>query len=534
MKQEEMECTNQLLDTYPAKQHDLRHEVCIQALTIGSDQAGQGSVEWLGLVETFARSEQLATVVHASPGTRVAQIELLLGLCYATGVYPRTHTEWREWNDSRRPLTDVAERLASAEFDGLLDPLHPEHPFGQNALLADHLDPHGYGPAQLGLERCADYNQFADHRHLFDGPLPMREAVLAMLTQHHYGLGGRVRAKTSWLGRSFTFGSVGRLAGRVRTLALGRTLADTLRLNLAPHRPPPGEDFGGFNFSWTRGSVQRRTFDGATAQMRRAVVRPGDLHSVLGRSVLLRAGRSVEGEWVVDRVLMGAGELLEPLGADGLQDAVMDSGRPLQASAEHGLWRDAHALYAACRPHTKGNDLFSRLASLKRPITLWSVGLVAKQRSAITWVSDTFPFDPKSQPALLRVSREAAAWTDFLASCVEKAAIVARDVVYPQARPDERKVLLKRFHPGSLLFARFEGPFHELLDDIAAGVAAETALACFAEHAVHASRAALRERLRGLPRSATALEAEARAEARFEAALNATNTFPLLKEAAHP
>ncbi|MFI1203486.1 type I-E CRISPR-associated protein Cse1/CasA [Streptomyces sp. NPDC020883] len=508
----------------------MRHESCIQALTIGPDQEKPGSVQWLGLVDAFARSEQISAVVHESPGTRISQCELLLGLCYATGVYPRTHRQWLEWNRSRRPLADVAERLRSVQFDGLLDVAHPEHPFGQNAHLAPYLERHSYGPAQLGLERCADYNQFADHTHLHDGPVPLREAVLAMLTQHVYGLGGRVRAKTGWLGKAFTYGSVGRLGGRVRTLAVGQTLADTLRLNLTPFPHEP-DDFGGFNFSWTRGTTRRRAFSGPAAQRRRTPRTPGDLHSVLGRSILLRPVLSPDGEPVVDRVLMGAGELLEPLGPAGLQDAVMDGDRPLQASAEHGLWRDAHALYAACRPHTKGSDLFSRLAELDRHVTLWSVGLVAKQRAVTSWVSDTFPYVPSRQASLLRVSQDAVEWSDYLATAVHHAATVARDVVYPNARPEERTTLLRRFSPGSLLFARFEAPFHELLDDVAAGIDEDAARAEFAEHLVEAARAALRERLRGMPQTATALEATVRAEGRFDSALGATKAPTLLKEA---
>ncbi|MFF7415427.1 type I-E CRISPR-associated protein Cse1/CasA [Streptomyces lydicus] len=487
-------------------------------------------MRWRSLVDVFAHSDEIATVVHASPGARVAQIELLLGVCYATGVYPRTHQQWLRWNREQRPLDDVAERLRSHEFDGLFDVAHSDHPFGQNAQLAPFMEQHGYGPAQLGLERCADYNQFADRMHLHSGPLPLREAVLAMLTQHAYGLGGRFRAKTPWLGKAFTYGSVGRLGGRVRTLALGHTLAETLRLNLTPWPHEP-KDFCSFNFSWTRGPARRREFRGVAAGNRRTPATPGDLHSVLGRSVLLRAVRSADCEPMVDRVLMGAGELLEPLGPAWLQDAVIDGDRPLQPSAERGLWRDAHALYAACRPHTKGTDLFSRLADLDRHVTLWSVGLVAKQRAVTGWVSDTFPFVPSQQPALLRVSREAVEWSDYLATAVTRAAMTARDVVYPQARPEERTTLLRRFDPGGLLFARFERPYHDLLDDVAAGVEEGKARESFAHELVAAAREALRERLRGLPGTATALEASVRAADRFDAALASPKTPALLKQA---
>lgn len=487
----------------------------------------------MGLLDTFRRSEDIATVVHASPGARIAQFELLKGLCYAAGIYPRTHQQWLTWNRTRRPLDDVAERLESSDFDGLLDVAHPEHPFGQNALLAPYLDAYGYGPAQLEIERCGDYAQLADHVHLHDPePLPVHEAVLAMLTQHHFALGGRVMAKAAWFGSAFTYGSVGRLGSRVRTLALGDTLADTLRLNLTPFpddpKGPPA--FGGFNFSWT-GSTHRRTFKGAEAQRRRTPSTPADLHSVLGRSVLLRLATAEDGRPVVDRVLMGAGELLEPLGQTWLQDAVMVGDKPLQATAERGLWRDAHALYAASATHTKGTDLFSRLADLDRRVTLWSVGLVAKQRAVTGWVTDSFPYVPSQEAALLRVSQDAVAWTEFLHAAVQKAAVVARDVIYPHAGP-ERTKLLHRFHPGPQLFARFEAPFHDLLDDIAAGVDEEAARLQFAQTLVAAARAAVRERLQSLPQTATALEATVRTEDRFERELESPRSPALLKKAA--
>ncbi|MEU7155980.1 type I-E CRISPR-associated protein Cse1/CasA [Streptomyces chrestomyceticus] len=513
----------------------MRDESCIQALTIGSDQAKPSRVKWLGLVETFDRSEHLASVVHTSPGARVAQIQLLLGLCYATGVYPRTLRQWLEWNRERRPLKEVAERLRSSDFDGLLDVAHPEHPFGQNRLLAPFLDAHGYGPAQLSVERCGDYNQLFDHMHLHDPePMSVEEAVVAMLTQHAYGLGGRERAKVGWQGRAFTFGSVGRLGARVHTLALGETLADTLRLNLMPFPKDPGETFGGFNFSWTRGP-ERRSFTGAGAQRRRTPTGPADLHSVLGRSVLLRPVRTPQGRLVVDRVLMGAGELLEPLGPQWMPDAVMDGDRPLQPSADKALWRDAHALYAACGACTANADLYSRLARLERPVTLWSVGLVAKQRAVTGWVTGTFPYAPGRADALHAVSGDAVQWSQYVASAVSRAAAVARDIAYPNARPEERASLLARFDPGGALWGRFEEPFHLMLAAVAGGergAVEENARQEFATELVHAARQALTERLRGLPGHGHGRQARMSATARLESELTRKSTPHHLKEAA--
>ena len=122
-----------------------------------------------------------------------------------------------------------------------------------------------------------------------------------MLTQHVYGPTGRARISgKATLGATITNLAATRLGTRIRVVALGSTLGETLRLNLAPLSGPPGE----LNLSWTKGKERR----GFTAKPEgRPVTGPADLHSYLGRSVLLRP--TPQGD-AVDRVLLGAGELL--------------------------------------------------------------------------------------------------------------------------------------------------------------------------------------------------------------------------------
>lgn len=509
--------------------YDLRFRSCIKALTIDPDLHKQLEARWLPLVDVFERAEEIPALVHTSPLARIVQYELLGALCYATGVHPRTESDYRSWVTGRRSLTEVADELRGARFDGMFDLTHPEHPFGQNAQLAPYLSEHGYGPAQLQLDRAADYHQFFDHVHLHDPePVPIEEAFVALLVQHAYGLGGRVRAKTDWFGSAFTYGSLGRLGGRVRTLALGSSLADTLRLNLTPTDRP-----GTLNFSWTGTATARRTFRGAGGHSRRTPDGPADLHSVLGRSALLSTTTAPSGEVTVARVLMGAGELLQPLGQRWLQDAVMDGDRPQQANAERALWRHSHALYAAAAPGgQKGTDLYSRLIHLDQRVDLWSVALIAKQRNVTGWVSDTFPFLAARHGALRRAAQDGVAWAEYLASAVRSAAAVARDVTYPRARPEERTTLLRRFHPGAAMWGRFEQPFHTLLEDIASGTDQQQALASYARAITDAASEALRERLRSLPDTGTGLEATVRAAARLLAELTKKRAPAELQEAA--
>ncbi|MEU6680985.1 type I-E CRISPR-associated protein Cse1/CasA [Streptomyces sp. NPDC046925] len=479
----------------------------------------------LSLVEVFEQAENIQALVHASPGVRVALHELLLGLCYATGVHPRSEREWDQWVASRHSLADVAEQLRDPRFDGLLDLTHPEHPFGQNKLLDPHMAEHGYGTAQLEIERAGDYAQFADHVHLHDPrPLPLHEAFHGVLVQNCYGLGGRAMAKTSWFGRPFTFAAVGRLGARVRNLALGENLADTLRLNLVPTTRP-----GDFNFSWTRGKPRR--FGTPGANYRRTPGGPADLHSVLGRSILLHPTRTEQGETVIDRVLIGAGELLNPPGEDELQDAVMDGDYPQQARPDKALWRQSHALYAAATPDTKGTGLLSRLARLDRPVQIWSVALLAKQRKPLGWVSDTFPYHRSSQRQLHHAASAAVVWADYLTRAASSAAAVARDAAYPRARPEERASLLKRLDPAPQMWAGFEAPFHALLDAVTAGVPLPQAQADCAAAFLARTRDALGQRLGCLPRSGAGREAKVLAEHRLNSELHRPKTPRDLKDA---
>ncbi|MFD9531117.1 type I-E CRISPR-associated protein Cse2/CasB [Streptomyces goshikiensis] len=512
--------------------YDLCRESCITALTIGPDQAKQ--LAELTIPEVYEQAEDILGLAHISPGVRMALYRLLLGLLYITGVYPRTEREARQWVLQRHPLSEAADVLRS-KFKDKLDLFHPVRPFGQNILLAPFMADHGYGPAQLDIERAGNGAQLEDHVHLHHPwrPTPA-EALAAMLTKHLYDPGGRMMAQNSWLGRSFTYGALGQGATRVLNLAMGDSLADTLRLNLAPAKRA-----GTFNFTWTEGCPDRRTFTGDGANLPRRPDGPADLHSWLGRSILLQPAALPDGTVVVDRVLVGAGDLMEELPHALLQDAVLVGGRPQQARAETALWRSASALYAGAGSQDPGNakdeDLFARLTKLKRKVDIWSVGLITSQRTLVSWVSDTYPFVGTQVRPLHLAAVDGAAWCAAAEKAVWSGAAAARGIAFPNARPEERKVILERLHPGPVLWARFEGVFHELLDAIAASDehAAEQqplvhaqARADFARSVVAVSQAALEAGLRSLPASGLALEALVKAEARLTKALSNPRAFP--------
>lgn len=500
---------------------DPREHECVRALELDGEVIGQN------LVQLFSQAEKTADVDGDTPGEKVAFVEFLLALCYASGTYPTTTEEWRQWVQEARPLGEVASWLASQSKEDW-DLFHPARPLGQNALLAEFLTEHGTGPAQLVIERAGDYNQFADHHHLeHPDPLPAAKAFRAMLTQHVYGLSGRARISgKATLGAAITNLATGRLGGRIRILAIGETLGDTLRLNLAP----TAEDPRVLNLTWTQGPVERRGFKAKPPA--RAVRGYADLHSYLGRSVLMRPRSGFDGDQaVVDRVLIGAGELLDLDAELHLQDAVMSVTRtgekkPLWPSATRDLWREAHALYAAVEEESGG--LYARLAKLPRgegadrhPVDLLAVGLLANKTTAIGWVTSVFPFAPGMAPVLYQASLRGSQVAEHVARSLDRAAYAAWEVMYPNPKPSDKKAQIARFDARGEQWKATEEPFHTLLLDVADGAMVTDCMPDYVGSLVETAREFLSKRLDSLPKSGQGLRARAAALRRFTSELTA-------------
>ncbi|MER5769114.1 type I-E CRISPR-associated protein Cse1/CasA [Streptomyces sp. NPDC001985] len=495
--------------------------------------------------------EYALAVSGATPGETVALLEYLLAICYRSGCCPGSDAEWRVWVRDAHPLTRAADWLAQ-ERDEHWDLFHPTEPLGQNALLAPYLDERGAGPAQLVIEHAGDYNQFFDHHHL-EHPVPLAAdaAFRAMLTQHAYGPGGRARISgKDTLGPALTNLAAGRLAGRVRVLALGTSLGDTLRLNLAPtdSRPAGGAASDHFNRTWTVSPQPRREFRAKPPG--RPVDGPADLHTLLGRSILMRPAVTAGGEPVlagngqpaVDRVLLAAGELLAPLPGHWTQDAVFTTTstgtrKPLWPSPSKALWREAHALYAAVAdrdPVGPRTGLWDRLAEMPhRPVQLWAVGLLAKQTTAISWVADTFPFIPGREAHLRQAAERGSLIADHLAACLYRAARAAWKVTYPRSKPADEKDQIARFDARPEHWAHTAEPFHALLDDTAtAGGEARvhTALRVYAATLALAADRFLHHRLESLPANSRGFRARSAALGALRAGLTAPGAPDELKE----
>lgn len=509
---------------------DPRESPCIPVLTL-DDRLVE-----MSLVELLHDADDVRSVEGGTPGEKVAVIEFLLAVCYASGTYPESAERWPAWVDQRDALRPAAEWLARRPEDEVWDLFHPVEPLGQNALLAPFIHEHGAGPAQLVIERVGDYNQFFDHHHLeHPSPLPVAQAFRAMLTQHVYGPAGRARISgKETLGATLTNLAATRLGTRIRVIALGDSLGETLRLNLAPVAGPPGM----LNRTWTAGKERR----GFTAKPSgRAVTGPADLHSALGRSILLRPTPAGDH---VDRVLLGAGELLA-LTKEHLQDAVYakradGTSKPLWPSATRAVWREAHALYAAvseARSEPGGNDggtLYRRLALFPaedvapepgqqpaRRVELWAVGLVAKQTTAIAWVDGTFPFAPGLEARLYLASYRGSAVAEFVAAALYKAAYAAWRVVYPNPKPTDKNSQIARFDARGRHWEATREPFDVLMEETTLGEDVHASLHEYAVTVATAARRFLAECLDPLPRNSQGAKARAAALRRFDEELTA-------------
>ncbi|MGW2766121.1 type I-E CRISPR-associated protein Cse1/CasA [Streptomyces sp. NPDC001275] len=450
-------------DHRPRPTWDPRRKPCIPTVTV------DGATAHHSLCALLAQADDLAALDCASPGENVAVLEHLLAICFASGTCPSSDKEWRDWVVGKRDLAHAAAWL-DRQPDDSWDLFHPTAPLVQNSLLEADLGESGTGTAQLVIEHAGDYNQHFDHHHLeLNNPLPAADAFRATLTQHVYGPYGRAHMPGKRLGAKVTNLTAGRLTRRIRVVALGQTLGETLRLNLYPPYGPTDS----LNTSWTKG-IERRTFEEKPKP--RVPRSSADLHSSLGRSVLLRSARGPHGQVMVDRVLIGAGEILDLDPERHLQDAVFSKTtngvrKPLWPSPSRALWQQAHALYSAVRDDRTG--MYARLRSLPyerkgtgAPYQLWAVGLLANKTLPVTWTHGAYPYAPGMAAHLYRASRRGSDIAEYIAWSLKHAAIVAAETAFPAMRAADEAGQVARLDARWAFWPAAEDPFHELLDEV--------------------------------------------------------------------
>ncbi|WP_367223235.1 type I-E CRISPR-associated protein Cse1/CasA [Streptomyces sp. 16-176A] len=504
---------------------DPRFKPCIPTVTAA------GATAHHSLCGIFAQADDLAALDCASPGETVAVLEYLLAICFASGTCPSSDEDWRAWVLDGRSLASAASWLADQPADSW-NLFHAEEPLSQNSALADDLRESGTGTAQLIIEHAGDYNQHFDHHHLeLDNPLPAADAFRATLTQHAYGPYGRARMSGDRLGAKVTNLAAGRLTGRIRVVVLGKTLGETLRLNLYPP-DGPGQPL---NTSWTTPGFERRGFKEKAKP--RAPRSSADLHSSLGRSILLHPVRGPRGQVMVDRVLIGAGEVLALDPTRHLQDAVYSETtngvrKPLWPSPSRALWQQAHALYSAVMDDETGT--YARLRSLLprrrthlgAPYHLWAVGLLANKTLPVAWTHGCYPYAPGMAAHLYRASRRGSVIAEYIALILKKAAIVAAETAFPAMRAADETGQVARLDARYAFWPAAEDPFETLLDEVIDrgfeddDDPVSAPLVAYAMELTATARAQLLQRLDTLPPSDRNHRARTRGERLFEEAVS--------------
>lgn len=238
---------------------------------------------------------------------------------------------------------------------------------------------------------------------------------------------------------------------------------------------------------------------------------------------------------MVDRVLIGAGEVLELDPERHLQDAVYSTTlggvrKPLWPSPSRALWQDAHALYSAVRDDRTG--MYARLRSLPyertgvgAPYQLRAVGLVANKTLPITWAHGTYPYAPGMAGHLYRASRRGSDIAEYIARTLKSAAVVAAEIAFPAMRAADETGQVARLDARWAFWPAVEVPFLELLDEVVERGPEDDdpvsePLIEYAAGLVTTARAGMLHRLDALPPNDRNHRARARAVRLFEEAVS--------------
>jgi CRISPR system Cascade subunit CasA len=352
----------------------------------------------LGIRDTLMQSEELAGIADPSPLVTLALHRLLLAIVHR--VYgPRNHEAWGEiWGrgawDPEPLQVYLDERHARFDlFDGT-------HPFYQAVdLVVTETDLAAY---KLVLELSPSNSRLFSHTDDADPPeMSPAEAARALVAFQSFHAGGLVRKR---FGAGPTSGRAGPLAGSAVCLLEGKTLFETLALNMVRYAPGgtmpfpiSGTDCPAWERDTSPDDEQRRPrgyLDWLTRQ---------------SRSVHLAADERA-GETVVRRCVIAKGNGL-PLGESENQFEQMVAFRarkdarpgqepwaPVALRRERAVWRDSFALLHSAErssPVSVLSEVSTRmeLGYLDRRSThpLSVCGVAYEQANAMFWRAEHLP-----------------------------------------------------------------------------------------------------------------------------------------------
>lgn len=414
----------------------------------------------LGLRETLTQAHELRELRDNSPLVTLSLHRFLIAIMHAASGDPQSLPDWESlWK---------SERLDETLIDGYLNQWHdrfdlfePDRAFYQ-AWGWELEEDKRKGPNELAQELTRGNNAtLFDHTTDIPSPaISFAEAARNLIANQAFAAPGGVSATGNRTGAP--------LVGKVVTLPTGRTLRETLLLNMIPAelRPevlqPKGTPvWEREDASFTESAGPQGYLDLLTWQPRRVRLHTtGDLVTTISYA----QGR----------------KLLMP---DGCFDpaAAYRSERPVEFDADRAVWRDSEALFSQTGENLQRPVVLNFLAVLTdwgylpadRELGLVCAGLKNRQAKVFFWRHESLPLplrylsDSDVTARLVRALTAAEQIGERLGLAVKDAVTALLSPQDSRPDPNRRRQLVDSLGAERLYWSRLETPFRRFFVQLA-------------------------------------------------------------------
>jgi CRISPR system Cascade subunit CasA len=403
----------------------------------GTSLAGRPAGD-LGIRQVLHEAGRLREVGDPSPLTSAALYRFLLAVLHAALDGPATAAEW---GALRAAGNFPADRIDAylARWAERFDLFGPVHPFYQRAdLEAEYAKPISQMVHELPTQDGATLFDHTTATSL--RPLSGAEAARALVTIQAFAPGGLISLRTGENPKLFKSADASPLFKSAVVLVRGRTLFETLLLNLHRYAPDDDEPFAtrhGDRPAWER--------DEPTAAVDRAPDGYRDLLTWQSRRVRLLPEPQADGTVGVRRVvLMKGNQFPDEWDIHGKETMVAYACRqdakpgqqawfPVGIRRERALWRDSTALFQSVDPGTTRPKTFAWLRDLHAagifdPVhavfELDAFGIAADRQSFYAWRHERLPLPSLllTEPRLVAALRIALALAEEIGRLLRMAA----------------------------------------------------------------------------------------------------------------
>ncbi len=472
-----------------------------------------GEMREVGLLELFARTGEIATLVETSPPNLIAVYRLLLAVTHRALL--RSNGSWKdrdraEWYRNGLPVEAIHDYLE--HWRERFWVFHPEYPFMQVAALADSEETRGKAKpwTQIALD-SANGNAPVLFDHSVDSLPPSigaAQAIRNLLGFLQFTPGGLVKVIRS-------ADKAGAIANTAAIVPLGTTLHRTLCLALHPWSRSVEDDLPTWECSPPDMSM--------LAAEPRLATGPNDRYTRLSRAVLfITEGETDE----VRSIRFAAGLALadDANAPDPMASYRIGTNGPVRLTFTEGrvIWRDLSSLM----PDPAGKDampaavlawaanLEALLGEADSQVPIHIAGLASDQAKLLRWRSERFVLptalllDPDAGLELRQQLRNADEFYYRLRG-------IASDMVaetMPDSSSKDTRSRARAIVDGSPCAASYFSTAERALPDLMAQIAEGTfdaADAMWRTVLATAAESAWRATWRSLGQSAAALRAEA-------------------------